>query len=521
MALRSMMLIIALLATLLTSASPAAAAYPVKGAIGSHWKELGGASGPLGSPIGNEGCGLKEGGCYQSFAKGSIHWTSGTGAHHTLGGIRSFWKNKGWERGTLGYPIGEEYDVSGGRAQKFQGGTVTWKRGSGTSATYQANNPRFTVKGRGYGHGVGMSQYGARGMAAEGRPAWQILEHYYNPAKVTSVSSAVNDDLKVQLLGGQSKVTMRVTQGEARLRIGSSTYPVSGTLEVTTASSGKAVAVTSGGTTRRASDGQAIWLEWRQTRAWSGGGRTIVEVDKANGGSATGRYRHGRIELAPFKGKVEVTAALRLGTEYLYGVAEMPSTWAPEALKAQAVVARTFALRERTIKKSDCRCQVYDEVRSQKFTGWAKEAEGSAWPAAIRATATMSGDTVTRAQAVTYSGAPINAVYSSSSGGKTNDSKDVWGSSTPYLRSRDDRWSSTAAAGNPNANWTHAASQAQMAKVFGLPEVRRVTVSLASSGLARSATATSASGKTVTVTGAKLRSALGLKSSTVTIATVY
>lgn len=521
MPLRAIFLVLALVAAFFSDAAPAGAAYPVAGAIGSHWKALGGANGPLGAPIGKEGCGLKEGGCYQSFQKGTIHWTSGTGARHTLGGIRTFWQKQGWERGRLGYPIGEEYNVTGGRAQKFQGGTVTWTRGVGTSATYQANNPRFTVKGRGFGHGVGMSQYGARGMAAEGRTATQILEHYYNPAKVSSTAAGVNDDVRVQLLGGQTTATLRVAEGEARLRIGSATYPVSGTLTVSTANAGKAVQVKAGSTTRKASDGQAIWLEWRQTRAWSGGPRSIVEVDKADAGSATGRYRHGRIELAPFRGKVEVTAALRLGTEYVYGVSEMPNTWAGEALKAQAVVARTYALREKGVAKSDCRCQVYDEIKSQKFTGWKKEAEGAAWPNAVRATATLSGETVSRAQAVLYSGKPINAVYSSSSGGKTATSAEVWGSSTPYLFSRDDQWSRTPAAGNPNANWSQSVTQAQMAKAFGLAEVRRVTVSTSASGMAKNVSATNAAGKTVTLTGAKFRSALGLKSATVSVATAY
>lgn len=515
---RALLALLVLLTLAIPQALPAHAAIPVKGAIGSHWNAIGGNSGPVGAPTGPEGCGLKGSGCYQSFQKGSIHWSPATGAHHTVGGIRGFWKDQGWERGRLGYPVTEEYDVSGGRAQKFQGGVVTWTRGKGTTAQYRAVVPQsFDVNGRGFGHGVGMSQYGARGMAAEGRKASDILEHYYRPAKVASTTSRANDDVRVQLLGGASEARLKITGGEARLRIGSTTVPATGTLVAKV--SGKEVKVTTGGKTHASGADKPMWLEWRQTRAWGGGERTIVEVEKANGGTSTGRYRHGRIELAQFRGKVEVTASLRMNTEYLYGVAEVPGSWPAAAQQAQAVASRTYAMREKGLKKSDCRCEVFDEVRSQKFTGWSKESETSAWPNAVRATATLSGSNVTKAQAVMYDGQPANALYSSSSGGTTNDAGDVWSGSMPYLKSRDDRWSRGSA--NPNANWTTRVSQADMARAFKLSDVASLSIRKTASGMALTVTARSSAGKEAILKGPALRSALGLKSANLSTTGVY
>jgi uncharacterized protein with LGFP repeats len=42
------------------------------------------------------------------------------------GAIRELWSRQGWERGRLGYPVGDERDIPGGRASRFQGGEVTW-----------------------------------------------------------------------------------------------------------------------------------------------------------------------------------------------------------------------------------------------------------------------------------------------------------------------------------------------------------------------------------------------------------
>lgn len=110
--------------------------------------------------------------------------------------------------------------------------------------------------------------------------------------------------------------------------------------------------------------------------------------------------------------------------EYLRSVVpeEMPSEWNPEAVKAQAVAARTFALHNRKRHSSEG----YDlcaTTHCQQYSGIPKEKSGS--DAAIRATA---------GEVITYQGKLIDALFHTDSGGMTENSEDVWGSRVPYLR---------------------------------------------------------------------------------------
>ena len=115
--------------------------------------------------------------------------------------------------------------------------------------------------------------------------------------------------------------------------------------------------------------------------------------------------------------------------DYIWGVvlAEMPASYEPEALKAQAVAARTYALRTKRHENADictyygC-CQAY--VTPEDYTGSAKMREKVRQ--AVLATA---------GQVVTYQGKLIEATYFSCSGGRTEDAAAVWGADIPYLQS--------------------------------------------------------------------------------------
>ena len=98
------------------------------GAIANEWANNGYESGVLGYPTGAETCGLKNGGCYQSFQNGQIHWSPLTGAHLTrAGAISAYWAQSGWENGPLGYPTGSETcEATGSCSQSFQYGTLNW-----------------------------------------------------------------------------------------------------------------------------------------------------------------------------------------------------------------------------------------------------------------------------------------------------------------------------------------------------------------------------------------------------------
>jgi uncharacterized protein with LGFP repeats len=91
----------------------------------------------LGTATGAVTCGLKDGGCSQSFQGGDIHWSPASGAHVTTGGIRTTWQANGAEGGQLGYPTGEETGGlrNGGVVQNFQGGAIVWSPTTGSQVS--------------------------------------------------------------------------------------------------------------------------------------------------------------------------------------------------------------------------------------------------------------------------------------------------------------------------------------------------------------------------------------------------
>jgi len=136
----------------------------------------------------------------------------------------------------------------------------------------------------------------------------------------------------------------------------------------------------------------------------------------------SGRYR-GVIE--PFVREGRFTAVNVVNMEdYLKSVvpSEMPASWHVEALKAQAVAARTFAATRLNTHAADG-WQLGDTVFTQVYRGVEAENENS-----TRAVLE------TRGIMAFHEGRPINAVYFSSSGGHTENSENVWLTATPYLR---------------------------------------------------------------------------------------
>ncbi|WP_123947582.1 MULTISPECIES: DUF2599 domain-containing protein [Streptomyces] len=123
-----------MVAALFSGASPAAAdeticGHVVRGAILAKYKETGGLErSPLGCPTTPELTTPDGQGAYTHFQGGSIYWSAWTGAHPVWGEIRDSWAGQGWERGKLGYPVGDELrnpDGAGVR-QQFEGGTYYW-----------------------------------------------------------------------------------------------------------------------------------------------------------------------------------------------------------------------------------------------------------------------------------------------------------------------------------------------------------------------------------------------------------
>lgn len=128
--------------------------------------------------------------------------------------------------------------------------------------------------------------------------------------------------------------------------------------------------------------------------------------------------------------------------EYLFGVlaGEMPASFHEEALKAQAVAARTYIINKTKAKSPDhpdadvctdpthCKAYLTDEDIKEKLGADWLESYGDKVRGAIKST---------EKEILVYNGEPIQAVFHSTSNGKTENAVDVWGNSVPYLVSVD------------------------------------------------------------------------------------
>lgn len=387
-----------------------------------------------------------------------------------------------------------------------------------------------TVSGSGFGHGVGLSQYGALGMARAGNTAQQIVGHYYTGVAVTAVHDAV--DLRVNVVHrGRSIVLRPVAIGEpaahrARLipTTGTTLLLAPGDLATVTPSSGAvtvAVRRGSGATITRSSTGWTV--DWTGTSAWSGPATRLALTSRMLGGTAAKErsYRWGRLALSNLAGGLEAVTTVDLHAGYLRGLAEMPSSWPATALQAQVITARSYALVAATsAPRPSCGgCQLWDDQRSQMYVGWAKEGEkigatdyGARWVAAVTATS----PTPTTGIAVLYQGRPVQTYYASSTGGKTRDPKAVWGSSVPYLRVVADPWSLDPTVNPGYAAWKRSVTVARLTSAFGITDGSGIaSISIATRDAAGAATtlkATSGAGQVRTLSGESFRSRLSLPS---------
>jgi stage II sporulation protein D len=245
---------------------------------------------------------------------------------------------------------------------------------------------RHVVRGAGWGHGIGMSQYGAYGYALRGSDYREILAHYY---RHTRLSSAPGSPVRVLLQPDDPYIRFRgaTSAGGRRLRPGR-TY----------------VARRSGlGIVLYTAGGKRVGRFAAPLRA-KAPGRPLRLLGPALNGVSNGLYR-GAIEMYLDGG---LTAINVIGIdEYVRGVVagEMPSSWPLESLKAQAVAARTYALATR---KTDAAFDLYPDTRSQVYRGVTGESVRS--NAAVEETA---------GRILTYGGQPAITYYFSTSGGHT------------------------------------------------------------------------------------------------------
>jgi stage II sporulation protein D len=332
--------------------------------------------------------------------------------------------------------------------------------------------PLFVISGRGWGHGVGMSQWGAYGFAQRGTPYAEILAHYY-PGTVLGTAPV-------------ARVRVLLVAGRPSVKIGSAAP-----FEVVDGV------------------GAAYPLTQRQIAFGPGMRIRLAEGEEATPlvGPLTFRPRGAPLELdgKPYRGQLVVgvdrgklRAIDNVGLEqYLWGVVpdEVPHHWPDEALRAQAVVARSYALAVRKSGDFD----LYDDVRSQVYNGIS--AEETETTAAVSATA---------GQVLLYEGRVATTFFFSTSGGRTASMADVWGADVPYLVSVPDPYDTTS----PLHTWGPVAfTAARVAKALGLKDTALLDARTRLNGSARVAEliGVGALGE-ARATGTEIRQRLGLRS---------
>lgn len=341
----------------------------------------------------------------------------------------------------------------------------------------------FALLGRGWGHGVGMSQHGAQGAALLGCDAIEILSAYYPGTAVAPRD--LDGDVIVGLFPNTGDPEDR---GANRLNVRARTdlvpwqllepQPGGGVVVVDLPDQPQdrlwQVRVDEGGyVIDDVTDGPPF-------RVWDGGtqfdtvqvvldGDHLVELPAKDDRP----YRRGRLgvqatgsePLAPMR----VTVALPSMDSYLYGLAEVPFSWPGAALQSQVITGRSYAAAavERG-EKPNCGCHLWDSASDQVYRGYEREGDpsvGQRWVDAVNATSGL---------VLTYRGDLAIGYYSSTHGGQSEAlefSGFFPGSvSFPYLVPVDDsRWETASdSATNGVRTWSEAFSAEAIGAAFGV-----------------------------------------------------
>jgi len=381
----------------------------------------------------------------------------------------------------------------------------------------------FNFQGTGYGHGVGLSQIGARGMALAGEEADSIISYYYGGTQINSLADDQN--LRVNIGHNLSQATLKSgVQGSIlNLYVGDvgedlQAMPTASLTSKTGISflqqGSKISAFSVTGKNSQLIGTNATWsVRWSGTRYLEGVSSTVSL--KINSKSV--KYRYGQIQVKSVKAlsighRMEVTNTLRIHDEYLFGVGEVPSSWPTQALIAQGIASRSYALSKVGVPKRACDCNVYNNISDQAFVGYSKEIEpiyGPMWRAAIQASSTSE----TTGKVITLNNLPITAFFTSSSGGQTETSVNAWGQERSFTPSVADPYSQDPLLNPRFFTWNRSLDQAVIAKAFLITDVLALTIdSRNSTGTVAIITATSSDGKTTKLRGETFRSRTQLPS---------
>jgi SpoIID/LytB domain protein len=374
----------------------------------------------------------------------------------------------------------------------YAGDDVAPRRGLEVVAVHKGAT--LQLDGHGFGHGHGLSQYGAQGAALQGLTAQQIVTFYYPGTQVTSATGPI----RVLLTGDTSDDVVVVNRRHLKVR------PVGGAATALPAGPARYRLVAAG---PRATRLQALRRgRWRQVRRFAG------EAEFVAPGVLSLVTPHG---VVGYRGALRSAASRGSGSsardtvnvptleQYLRGVVprEMPASWSPNAVQAQAIAARTYAAFERTEPGSYY--DICDTTSCQVYGG--ASAENPLSDAAVAATA---------GQILSDAEGPAFTQFSASSGGWTS------AGSMPYLVAQADPYDDFA--GNPVHSWTRSLTVAGIQAAYptvGTLQSVQVTARDGNGdwgGRVEQAQLVGTKG-TVTVSGDTLRAQFGLRSNWFTI----
>jgi SpoIID/LytB domain protein len=328
-----------------------------------------------------------------------------------------------------------------------------------------------TFHGRGYGHGVGMSQYGARGRALAGEDAPTILGHYYQGATLATIDPAT--PIRVLVLSKWTATADRPLLAYGRLGSWSvdgitAELPADASVRLLPPPAVPGTTVVAGTPWRlliEAVDGSVLFDGPAPADFTIRGTAAESQLQLWSKPTRYDRYRGALRVIVQSATRVSVVNDVLL-EEYLAGVVpvEMPSTWPAAALEAQSIAARSYAARR--LRPGVSYFDVPDGSSSQVYRGLLAEKPTTTLAiAATAGTVLMSGQTI------------INAMFHSAGGGATESNENVYTTASgkrtarpvSYLRGALDRRpdGSSFDSSAPYATWTtRTYSRAQLSAWF-------------------------------------------------------
>ena len=379
----------------------------------------------------------------------------------------------------------------------------------------QADIPtQISFIGKGYGHGVGMSQYGARGLALRGDTATAIMNYFFPGSEVLPLT----DDQILRINVGHQLTSASVksdTPGmNMQLLIGDGIEPqfisvlaAKDSVKLSVVDQQVGITTNQVGISTIHTPVEKLTIRWSGTR-YLAGTDSILSLTHSK---KTVKYRYGQMQVkvvrdAKLGNRLEIVNQVRLHDEYLWGIGEVPSAWPAAALEAQASASRSYAMSKVGKIQKSCDCELYSSISDQNFAGYSKEAEprwGLVWKAAVNRTATSETTGLT----VTRNLLPIRTYFGSSTGGVTETSKNAWGTDVGYTFSVPDPWSIDPKLNPTFAKWKRDIAQSTLAAAFSLPDVVAVRIlTLNETGTVKLVEGRSSAGKRVKLSGEVFRS---------------